>query len=39
MDNNEFFAEAFADYVINKDKASHIGKEVPKFLKQQGIIQ
>lgn len=39
MNNNEFFAEAFADYVINQDKASRIGKEVPKFLKEQGIIQ
>lgn len=37
-DSKEFFAEAFADYVINKDKASKIGKLIPEFLKEQGII-
>lgn len=37
-DSKEFFAEAFADYVINKDKASKIGKLIPGFLKEQGII-
>lgn len=35
---NELFADAFADYIMNGKEASHAGKLVPKFLKEQGII-
>lgn len=38
MNEREFFAEAFADYVTNKEKASKAGKLIPEFLKEQGII-
>lgn len=34
----EFFADAFTDYIINKENASEAGKLIPKFLKEQGII-
>lgn len=35
---NELFADAFADYVMNGKKASHAGKLIPEFLKNQGVI-
>lgn len=37
--NTELFAEAFTDYIINGENASEIGKTIPKFLKEQGIIE
>ena len=36
---NELFADAFADYIMNGKEASRAGQLIPKFLKEQGIIQ
>ena len=38
ISKGELFADAFADCVLNKEKASKTGKLIPEFLKKQGII-
>ena len=39
LGDSEFFADAFSDYIVNKNNASVAGKLIPKFLKEQGIIE